>query len=187
MKTSIQLYNGEYFDYNDIENSPIRIENIAAGLSKICRYSGQCNKFYSVAEHSVYVSWLSTNEERAGLLHDSPEHVVLDVVKPFKITPEMAGYRTIEDKVERRCAEVLGIPYPLPEIVHWADMTVLKAEKKVLFDNHEAHYWSGLDKYPDVDIEIACLPPAAAERFFLDRFYELSYGNKERSNPKSFL
>src|ERR1700731_1917489 len=53
---TIMLQSGAWFDFCAPASSDFTIEDIAHGLANICRYSGQCSNFYSVAEHSILVS-----------------------------------------------------------------------------------------------------------------------------------
>ncbi len=63
----------------------ISLEDIARGLSNICRFGGQRKQFYSVAHHSMLVAVLAPNELRLyALLHDASEAYLGDVVKPLK-------------------------------------------------------------------------------------------------------
>ena len=52
----IQTFTGKWLDLNSPDPSQINIEDIAHDLSMLCRFNGQCTKFYSVAEHSVRMS-----------------------------------------------------------------------------------------------------------------------------------
>lgn len=52
----IQTFNGKRLDLSPPNPDQINIEDIAHGLSMLCRFNGQCTRFYSVAEHSVHVS-----------------------------------------------------------------------------------------------------------------------------------
>ena len=50
---TIMLHSGALFDFLDPWASEFTIEDVAHGLSNICRYAGQCRAFYSVcrAQH----------------------------------------------------------------------------------------------------------------------------------------
>ena len=52
----IQTFTEKSLDLNPPDSFPIDIEDIANGLSMLCRLIGQCKQLYSAAEHSVHVS-----------------------------------------------------------------------------------------------------------------------------------
>jgi hypothetical protein len=58
--STIRLASGRYLDLAEPDPAVITIEDIAAGLSKLCRFGGQISRFYSVAEHSLACVWLAT-------------------------------------------------------------------------------------------------------------------------------
>jgi 5'-deoxynucleotidase YfbR-like HD superfamily hydrolase len=167
---TILLVNGTYFDFLDPESAAFDIEDVAHGLSHICRFAGQCRKFYSVAEHSVYVSFLVPEEYAlAALLHDAAEAFVGDVAKPLKdLLPE---YKAIEDRVETMVLGRFGLSKPLHPSIKEADIIMLATEQRALMRNDDDwHYTHG--RQP-ADIEIKAMPPAEARAFFLVRFREL--------------
>jgi hypothetical protein len=76
----------------------ICIEDIASALSKVCRFGGHSNDFYSVAQHSVVVASLAPEYLcREALLHDAAEAYLGDVIKPLKNIIG-AAYEDIEHK-----------------------------------------------------------------------------------------
>jgi 5'-deoxynucleotidase YfbR-like HD superfamily hydrolase len=87
----------------------IDIRDIAHGLSLLCRFSGQCPYFFSVAEHSIYVANnLPDNLKLEGLLHDASEAYLADLPRPVKVgLPE---YNAIEAAVEEVIAQKFDQP-----------------------------------------------------------------------------
>ncbi|WP_407605347.1 NAD(P)-binding domain-containing protein, partial [Pseudomonas aeruginosa] len=78
----------------------VAIEDIAHGLAYQCRFNGQTQVFYSIAQHSLIVASLVPPPLRlAALLHDAAEAYLGDMVKPLKVLlPEFAA---LEDKVNK--------------------------------------------------------------------------------------
>ena len=94
--TMIRTYSGLMFDLKDFNGDMITIPDIAHALSNSCRFNGHCHRFYSIAEHCVRASFLSS--ERAALhvlLHDASEAYMGDVVSPLKAM--MPWYKEKED------------------------------------------------------------------------------------------
>src|SRR5438128_12538670 len=80
----MQTYTGRAFYPLDPRLDDICIEDIAHALSMLCRYGGQCQEFYSVAEHSVLMSY-AVNPQHAlwALLHDATESYMGDLIRPL--------------------------------------------------------------------------------------------------------
>ena len=53
----IQVYTGGQFWPLDPRPEEIHIEDIAHALALTCRFTGHCREFYSVAQHSLLVSY----------------------------------------------------------------------------------------------------------------------------------
>lgn len=65
--------------------SDIRLLDIAIGQSNICRFGGQLERFYPVAQHAVLASYLAPEPFKlAALLHDAAEAYLGDVTSPLK-------------------------------------------------------------------------------------------------------
>ena len=156
----------------------IRVEDIAHHLSRICRYTGAISaEHYSVAEHSVHVSYtVPPPFAYEGLMHDWPEYVLGDFNRPAK--HQCPDYMRLEDLNWRVGAAVLGLPLELHPAVKEADARVYLAERLVLMPplpDHE-HYASDLEPAP---VKIMALSPNRAKQLFLARYRELTGGLKQ--------
>lgn len=131
--TWIQTYSGLRFDFQDLTPENVAVVDIARGLSKLCRFAGQCEEFYSVAEHSVLVArdLRDRNFDKQtcfmGLLHDATEAYCADVPSPLKGL--LPSYRAMESDVwELAIAPAFGLPAEIHDDVKEADHAVLLAE-----------------------------------------------------------
>ena len=97
----IQTYTGRLVNPFDIKEGDISIEDIAHSLSMQCRFNGNTNKFYSVAEHSINVSLILSSmpakTQLLGLLHDATEAYLSDIPTPVK--KYLPDYLSIEEKL----------------------------------------------------------------------------------------
>ncbi|WP_420567859.1 hypothetical protein [Thalassovita sp.] len=161
---------GAYFDFEDPESSDFTIEEIAHGLSNICRFTGQCRNFYSVAEHSVHASYIVPPEFAfEALMHDAPEAFIGDISKPLKgLLPD---YKRIEDMAERAVLGRFGLSLPMSQAVKDADLKMLKAEQAQAMRN--ADIWPAVQALDAADVILKFWPPIEAKGRFLSRFKEL--------------
>ena len=170
----MQTYTGKQFWPIDPRAEEVDILDIAHSLSMQCRYAGHCQRFYSVAEHSVYVSQVIEPEfALLGLLHDAAEAYLVDVPRPVK--PYLTGYAEMEMRLEDEIAYKFGLWWDnkKTDAVKRADNAVLLAEKEDLMPNSPAPWSVPGDP---ADVRIMCLSPEAARGFFLKRFVELTEG-----------
>ena len=56
MSTWIQTFTGKVVDLETPTPESISIEDIAHATARLCRYTGHTFRFYSVAEHCIFVS-----------------------------------------------------------------------------------------------------------------------------------
>lgn len=114
MSAAIEVRPGVFFDIVAPDPALITIEDIAKGLSLKFRFLGFTSRPLSVAEHSYWVSVMLEKayytgnkfEDRMlymqGLLHDSPEAYLNDIITPMKaLMPEYVVW-------EKRLAEAIG-------------------------------------------------------------------------------
>jgi hypothetical protein len=175
---SIMLQSGAWFDFVSPNTSPFTIEDIAHGLAHICRYSGQCKGFYSVAEHSLLVSEMATGFELEALMHDAAEAFLGDITRPLK--QMLPDYKRIEAEVERAIFSRFGMQTPLPREVKQADLRVLAAEQRQIMPRGTDDWLRGQDVVP-APVVVRNLPPEAAKREWLARF-EALYSARSRVN-----
>lgn len=115
----------------------ISIMDISGSLSKICRFGGNINSFYSVAQHSCLVAWLAPPQlSQAALMHDAAEAYCGDVIRPLK---SMLGYKyaEIEEKMLRAIFTRFSIDYGQLQHVKQYDDQALEMEEQALFNRKE--------------------------------------------------
>lgn len=153
------------------------IEDVAHGLSRICRYTGACDQHLSVAEHSVHISdWLLDTEgckrlALIGLMHDAPEALsgFGDVSRPSKgLAPII---KEIEDGIYRKAvAPKFGLPADIPQIVHEVDSRIIADEMTQNMNECDPAHNNPLG------IRLQFWSPAFAKAAFLMRFSALTVG-----------
>lgn len=106
--TWILTSTGRRVDFADPSPDTIDIIDIANGLSKQCRFSGQCRAHYSVAQHCVLVSAIvPRHAAMAALLHDAAEAYMHDMPSPLKqMLPE---FQTIERRLQDAILAHFGV------------------------------------------------------------------------------
>ena len=78
--TWIQTCSGRRFSFRQTDPNSISVEDIAHALGNLCRFTGHSRRFYSVAEHSVFVSYLLDPPlDLWGHTHDAAEIYVNDL------------------------------------------------------------------------------------------------------------
>lgn len=166
----MQTASGIAFYPLDPREEEIVIDDIAHALSNQCRYAGHCKYFYSVAEHSVWVSHHVAPENALwGLLHDAAEAYLVDVPKPIK--PFLGGYDEYEDKLLQTIAKHFQLPTEMPADVKRVDAAILADEKKQLMAPESASWHL---PEPPLNISLRCWSPEEAKRQFLWRYCELT-------------
>lgn len=177
---------GARIDYSNPHPSSINIDDIAHGLSQLCRWHGQTDRFYSVAQHSVLLSMVVpahmsqtvegityyelVNLAKAALLHDAAEAYTGDIPSPIKdMMPdfvEMIEMPLLEAIFERFELSTGLLPYITPY-----DKAICGNEVETLFRNVAPSELAGVQ--PIEGLIIDPLPPLEARRLFFQRFKDL--------------
>jgi len=180
MSNWIQTKNGHCFDPDCLEEISINIEDIAWSLSLTPRFRGHLHKFYSVAQHSI---WVSENcEERyamCGLLHDASEAYLSDIPGPIKLI--LPDYEELETRVMGHISKIFGIEFPIPKNVKMWDTKACIYEAqafmpKRIFD-WDIRDMKNTDFSFDFEKEFSyCTPLTSDEAYksFLRRFQEIT-------------
>lgn len=169
----ILLNSGKRYWPLDPRPEDFTIEDIAHGLSHVCRWAGHVDNFYSVAQHSVIVSHnVPDHFAMDALLHDASEAYIGDVTRPLK---RMMGglYATIERKTEEAIATQFDLRPSMPPIVKSIDNRITVDERKQLFTNNDESFpWM----YPSdqaLGLRIHPYEPHRAKEMFMRRYHEI--------------
>lgn len=171
--TSISLLNGGHFDYESPERSVYTIEDIARGLSHTARFSGQTDRVYTVAQHSVLVSKMVPPEHALeGLMHDAVESFLCDIPSPLKRM--LPGYIELEKRAESDMCKRFGMKFPFHPSIKEADIRVFLAERRDMQPCVKEVCYEGYEPYAN---KIIAWDSHMSYIYFLRRFNELK-GNK---------
>lgn len=167
-------YTGQLYFPLDPSPDDVDIEDIAHALSMLCRYSGHVRHFYSVAEHSILMSYMIGPKDLAleALLHDAAEAYVGDLIMPIK--PSLPDFQKLERLNELAVRIAFGLPHECSEAVKRADRDIVITEYETLMPpipESVGWEWDG-EKDPRVELKLWC--PAIAEIKFLERYRQLT-------------
>lgn len=171
--TWIDTFSRRKVNYLSFGSDDVDINDIANGLGNICRFGGQCSRWYSVAEHSVLVSKYVEYYTRkdpvdglvlAALLHDAAEAYIGDVPTPLKRL--LPGLRIIEERFEGAIKNAFGLSIGFDhQLIKRFDFEMYIRESDLLM-----HGIVHKDRF-----EINCLDPDSAKTLFIDRMREIGY------------
>jgi len=171
----IQTRTGRFWPL-DPRAEEVSLADIAAALSKQCRFGGHCRKFMSVAEHCCrgadHLLEMVPDYPLYALgflLHDASEAYLVDLPQPVKMMFPMFGQA--EAGIQAAVLQAFDLPADLFDrgALKQTDLLMLSTERAHLMDHME---WGAIlpDPLPDPP---RCLTPAEAEVLYLSRFDEL--------------
>lgn len=140
----ITTASGKRIDLPTPKDSQIDIHDIATHLSRMPRFAGATSRFYSVAQHSLVVGYVSAaivdchisldefpmtveGAFREGVAHDFHEYITSDVPAPVK---SLAGdtWRALENSIDAVIRKRFGLHDKMPRLVHFADRIAFALE-----------------------------------------------------------
>jgi hypothetical protein len=159
-----QTASGAQFWPLDPRPEEVSLTDIATALSNLCRFGGQLDNFYSVAQHSVLVCLSLPQHLRAqGLLHDAAEAYLVDVPRPIK--RYLVNYGVFEARIAACIGDRFGVELcELDPLVELADNRALATEKRDLLVNGLAPW---RETVPHWQARISPWEPHEARRAFL--------------------
>ena len=177
----IETYTGRKWRFLKPQSSDVSILDLAHSLSSLCRYTGHLKEFYSVAQHSVLVSYACDPEDAFyGLMHDTSEAYCQDLNRPFKRSPGMEVYKVYETMTYEAICHAFGMSTTEPDSVKRADLVLLATEKRDLLNQNGIDWkvWSAGkgDEIAPLPEKIIPWKQKKAEKEFLKRFMELTNG-----------
>jgi 5'-deoxynucleotidase YfbR-like HD superfamily hydrolase len=163
----------------------IDIGDIAIGLAHECRFAGQINCFYSVAQHSLLVADIIISKAPEyftevpqlaleALLHDATEAYLKDLPSPLKaLLPE---YRAIEHDLDLAIRKRFGLPQERNRAaIVEADRIALATERAILKPNSpEWDICRGIAPFKD---SLDTMLPSHAWAAFMQAFWNFGGRN----------
>ena len=173
----IQTHSGRRFNPLKPNPNAIVIQDIAHALSMQCRFSGHCREFYSVAQHSVLVSYICNEEDALwGLLHDASEAYLVDVPRPLKRSGKFDAYIEFESVMTEAVCRRFALPFKEPPSVKKADTILLATEARDLMSPLHSDWQQPVEPLP---FKIEAWDHQKAKDMFMKRFFELSVGDSK--------
>ncbi len=176
----VLTHSGRVINLLKPDPADIVIYDIAEALSKLCRYNGHVQNFYSVAQHScLVVDHLSISAKPYGLLADAYQAYFGHLIRPVKKTliskAEMDIWQKLADPMKAAIHEAFGLKYP-PHTTHLR----LIAEKKAVIEACEKrdliarHSLAPDEQEKAVGRLIRPWPWAEAHEMYLGKFHEIA-------------
>lgn len=177
MANYMRSYSGKKIFHLQPQATQFCLEDIAHALSQICRFTGHCSPFYSVAEHCIRVADLLPEDIRIhGLLHDAAEAYISDITTAFKKNLLVKqGQKTTSISVTEECIlfsiyESLGLRFPdsaTKTKIAYADEVMLVTEARDLMKHCDYREFGNVPPLSKKIEPYSCLDMVAKEYIHL--------------------
>ena len=174
--------NDGYFWPLEAHADEIKVEDIARGLANEARYGNQSPYFYSVAWHTVALSYVvPPHLQKWALVHDAAESYLCDIPRVLKQLGAFDVYREAESKLLIVIAGALGMEdVNEPEELKSYDVLMSHTEMLVMYGDYAEAKLRHLGYTDQHLIEaradshlIKNLDPEQAYAAWMDRYAEL--------------
>ncbi len=183
-KIWVPTFTGRFYPF-DPNPDDVRLVDVAHGLAHLCRYTGACREFYSVAQHSVLVSEALEREgydagaQLAGLLHDAAETYINDISARTKAALEIDVIEApilwaVRDRFRLSLMDMAAV-VPFDRAIQADEIRVLFPGRDDLID-------------PDIEplgIDIKPVEPLVAKALFLHRYKAVANKHLAAALPQS--
>ena len=167
-----------YFLEPDPDN--IDLGDIAVALSRIPRFNGHTNRFYSVAEHCwIGARFIEPEFRLAFLLHDASEAYLCDIPSPIK--QYLPDYKEIELGIEKAIATKFGLEFPNNDMVKYMDVVMLSVEAQHLVHSrgNDWQLWKTMKRpVADPRMKPLCFDSKLAHDLYYTAVLDELHGNK---------
>lgn len=191
----ISVKSGGKFWPLDPRIEEIHLEDIAHSLAMQCRFNGHLDCFYSVAQHSVYVSAMAQLPvaRKYGLMHDGGEAYLCDLPRPlkwsFKQTATLFKVPNVYADAEERLHVAINARFDIPydeeiftEVKRCDNEIVFMEAVSMSEAKMNTHLWNAAQVGADmafiphlktIDPDFFPWSPEIAKARFIARFNEL--------------
>ena len=175
----MHTYTGKKYFPCDPRPEEVCIEDIAHHLSLQNRFAGATTRGISVAEHSLFCSYIPDDprDQLDALMHDAAEAYLQDMIRPLKYLPQIAPiYKVLEKMNEEAIAKAFPLlRYPWSATVKRCDEIAVNLEMEKLIVSPEKGYLH--ERMETVKFRLLNITPKEAEGRFLIRFLDLMTRN----------
>ncbi len=182
MTPELETASGAYVNLTNPDPETIHLCDVAHALSLTCRFGGNCDRFYSVAEHTTHVA--RTLMDRgygsavalAGLHHDDHEYLLGDLPTPLKKLLGAAYYDLIPP-IDKVICDRFGVNPFLMQCpsVKDADHWMMHIEARELMVSRGERNYGAVPRWylPMSPTTLGAAPPDVIEERWLDLHHEL--------------
>lgn len=138
--TYITTFSGKQVDLLRPTAEMISSVDIAHHLANTGRWAGATRSFYSVAQHSVLLTYIVPPElAQWALMHDAAEAYIGDITRPLKSLLRPTIQR-IEVGLMSAICTAFGLTFPEPERLSVYDDQMIRFEAETMLPQHSGEF-----------------------------------------------